>query len=87
MDESSTDTCSFDLGTWLGRLQALRLIASRCSVADIECLAEIYKKKLYRALGMSWERFLHRVRRHHPRLGRHAHPPPGRSRPRLFQVE
>ena len=57
MDELKIDNPSFDLGTWLGRIQAFRLVASRCSVADIECLAEIYDKKLYRILDMTWERF------------------------------
>lgn len=57
MDEQNTDNAIFDLGTWLGRIQAFRLIASRCSVADIEALSEIYNKKLYRTLNMTWERF------------------------------
>src|SRR6266567_3652109 len=57
MNELTTDNPSFELGTWLGRMQAFRLIASRCSVADIECLSEIYEKKLYRTLDMTWERF------------------------------
>jgi len=57
MSELITDNPSFDLGAWLGRRQAFRLIAARCSVADIECLAEIFEKKLYRLLGMTWERF------------------------------
>ena len=35
MNELTTDNPSFDLGTWLGRMQAFRLIASRSSVADI----------------------------------------------------
>ena len=56
-EELKTDNPSFDLGTWLGRRQAFSLIASRCSVADIECLAEIREKKLYRPLGITWERF------------------------------
>ena len=57
MSELITDKPSFDLGAWLGRRQAFRLIAARCSVADIECLAEIFEKKLYRVLGMTWEHF------------------------------
>ena len=57
MNELKTDNPAFDLGTWLGRMQAFRLVASRCSVADIECLAEIYDKKLYRTLDLTWDRF------------------------------
>ena len=57
MEDLKTDNPAFDLGTWLGRTQAFRLMASRCSVADIECLAEIYDKKLYRTLDMTWQRF------------------------------
>src|SRR5438045_3665305 len=57
MDETQLDQPSFDLGTWLGRRQAFSLIASRCSVADVECLAEIREKKLYRPWNNSWARF------------------------------
>ena len=56
MDETQLDQPSFDLGTWLGRRQAFSLIASRCSVADIECLAEIREKKLYEPWS-TWARF------------------------------
>jgi len=57
MDETQMDQPSFELGTWLGRRQAFSLIASRCSVADVECLAEIREKKLYRAWTPTWARF------------------------------
>jgi len=42
-------------GSWLGRQQALGLIAGRCSVAEIECLIEVYENKLYLAVEETWE--------------------------------
>jgi len=57
MKELNIDNPSFDLGAWLGRRQAFCLIASRCSVADIECLAAIRDGKMYKTLGMTWRSF------------------------------
>jgi hypothetical protein len=57
MNELTTDKPSFNLGTWLGRRQAFRLVASRCTVADIECVREIFENKLYRSMGMTCEQF------------------------------
>jgi hypothetical protein len=49
-----------DLGTWLGRRQALSAVAGRCSAADAECLREIRQGKRYRALKLSWQEFCRR---------------------------
>lgn len=49
-----------ELGTWIGRHQALALLASNCSAADAESLREIRDKKLYKALGLTWEEFCNR---------------------------
>src|SRR5690349_18994861 len=47
----------FELGTWLGRHQAMGCIASKCSAADAFALREIRVNKLYRSLDLSWEDF------------------------------
>jgi hypothetical protein len=49
-----------ELGTWLGRHQALGLIANKCSAGDAACLREIRDNKHYRALGLTWEEFCSR---------------------------
>ena len=55
MDQTKNIDDVFTLGTWLGRKQALGLIAGRCTVAELECLIEVYEKKLYLSLEDSWE--------------------------------
>lgn len=50
----------FQLGTWLGRKQALGLIAGRCTAAEMECLIEVYENKLYLAVEDSWEHYCRR---------------------------
>ena len=44
----------FNLGTWLGRWQALGFVAGRCSAADVDCLREIRERKLYRSRARTW---------------------------------
>ena len=50
----------FDLGTWLGRWQALGFVAGRCSAADVDCLREIRERKLYRSRARTWAIFCSR---------------------------
>src|SRR4051794_34556559 len=57
MDQTKNSEDAFKLGTWLGRQQALGLIAKRCTVAEIECLIETYEDKLYLALEPTWEEY------------------------------
>lgn len=47
----------FNLGTWLGRKQAFGLMAGRCTVAEIECLVEVYEGKLYLAIEPTFEAY------------------------------
>jgi hypothetical protein len=49
-----------EVGTWIGRHQALALLANKCSAADAECLREIRDKRHYKALGLTWEEFCSR---------------------------
>ncbi|MGA2270152.1 MAG: hypothetical protein ABSH44_16905 [Bryobacteraceae bacterium] len=46
-----------ELGQWLGRHEALGLIAGRCSAADVECLRRIRDEKLYHGVAPNWEEF------------------------------
>jgi hypothetical protein len=48
---------TFDLGTWIGRGQALSFVANHCSAAQAECLARIRKEGLYKALNLTWDEF------------------------------
>jgi len=47
----------FNLGTWLGRKQAFGLMASRCTVGEIECLVEVYDSKMYLAIEPTFEAY------------------------------
>lgn len=46
-----------NLGTWLGRKQALGLMACRCAFAEIECLVEVFDRKLYLAIEPTFEAY------------------------------
>jgi hypothetical protein len=54
--ETGTDKL-VDLGKWIGRHQALAWVVSHCSAADAHSLLTIRERKLYRALGITWEEF------------------------------
>lgn len=47
----------FDVGSWVGRKEALSLMARRCSAAEADILFEIREKKLFTAVASSWEDF------------------------------
>jgi hypothetical protein len=57
MEPIKTNLGGFNLGTWLGRNQALGLMAGRCSAGFAECLIEIKDGKLYLATDDTWEAF------------------------------
>jgi hypothetical protein len=48
---------SFELGQWLGRRQAFRVMAGKSAAAEVECLRQIREGKLYRAKGVDWAEF------------------------------
>jgi hypothetical protein len=45
------------LDRWLGRREALGMIAGRCSAADVECLRQIRDNKLHQDVSGTWEEF------------------------------
>jgi len=55
------------LDRYLGRREALGLIAGRCSASEVEALRRIRDERLYEASGLSWDDFcthrLHAARR------------------------
>ncbi|HEY2013026.1 MAG TPA: hypothetical protein VGH38_05960 [Bryobacteraceae bacterium] len=59
MDQTvdQTKTNGFDVGTWLGRFQALSLVAGRCSAAVAECLIGIKEDGRYLAQAKTWDEF------------------------------
>ncbi len=46
-----------ELGTWIGRKQALATVAGGCSAADAECLRQMRDQRTYRQLGLKWAEF------------------------------
>jgi len=56
-EPSAPEAQQFDLGQWLGRHQAMAVIASYSSAADAHALRTIRDQKLYRSLGLTWEEF------------------------------
>jgi hypothetical protein len=46
-----------DLGRWLGRHEALSMVARGCSGVDAACLKKIREEKLYRGVAPNWDQF------------------------------
>jgi len=57
MEPIKTNLGGLNLGTWLGRNQALGVVAGRCSAGVAECLTEIKEGKFYLATDDNWESF------------------------------
>jgi len=50
---------ALNLNRWLGRHEALELVARSCSSADVGCLKQIRDKKLYTEVARNWDSFCH----------------------------
>lgn len=48
---------SLELGAWLGRSQAFRLITCHCSAVDAQCLKNIKDTSAYKSVSPSWGEF------------------------------
>jgi len=46
-----------NLGRWLGRHEALDMVARSCSGVDAACLKKIREEKLYREVAPNWDQF------------------------------
>ena len=46
-----------NLGRWLGRHEALDMVARSCSAVDTACLKKIREEKLYLELSPNWDQF------------------------------
>ena len=57
VEQTKTEGNGFDVGTWLGRFQALSLVAGRCSAAVAECLIGIKEDGRYLAQAKTWDGF------------------------------
>jgi hypothetical protein len=57
MEQKPTIEEAFDVGNWVGRRQALALVAGRCSAADAEILCEIRENKLFLTMEQTWDDF------------------------------
>src|SRR5579862_6330846 len=51
------DERTLELGAWIGRSQALRLVATHCGAADAQCLKVLKDTEGYKQLDMTWEDF------------------------------
>jgi hypothetical protein len=60
MEEKNIENV-LNLGTLLGRKQALGMIATRCTTAEIECLIQVHDNKLYLAVDFTWEDYCKRL--------------------------
>ena len=47
----------FEIGAFTGRRQAFAALAGTCSAADAECLRRVRERRMYKALGLTWEGF------------------------------
>src|SRR5262249_29593915 len=48
---------TFEVGQWIGRKQALGLIAAKTTAAEVECLRRIRDGELFRAIALDWSEF------------------------------
>lgn len=48
---------TLELGAWIGRSQALRLVATHCGAAEAQCLKTIKDCESYKQVDMNWEEF------------------------------
>jgi hypothetical protein len=48
---------AFELGAWVGKVQAFGLIGNRCSASEAESLKRIRETRSYENLGLTWEEF------------------------------
>jgi hypothetical protein len=48
---------SIDAATWVGRQQAFAVMASKCTLAQAECLRRMRESRAYEAYGVTWEKF------------------------------
>jgi hypothetical protein len=55
-----TTESKLDVGRWLGRHEALDMVARSCSGVDAACLKKIREEKLYREVASSWDQFCQR---------------------------
>ena len=46
-----------DVGRWLGRHEALDMVARGCSGVDAACLKKVRDEKLYREVAPNWDQF------------------------------
>ena len=51
------DEKTLELGAWIGRSQALRLVATHCGAAEAQCLKNLKDDEAYKQLDMNWEEF------------------------------
>jgi hypothetical protein len=48
---------TIDAATWVGRQQAFAVMASKCTLAQAECLRQMRETRAYEAYGLTWEKF------------------------------
>jgi hypothetical protein len=48
---------SIEAATWVGRQQAFAVMASKCTLAQAECLRQMRDSRAYAAYGLTWDQF------------------------------
>ena len=48
---------TIEAATWVGRQQAFAVMASKCTLAQAECLRKMRDTRAYEAYGLTWEQF------------------------------
>lgn len=56
-DASQPADGKLNVGRWLGRHEALDMIARGCSGVDAACLKRVREEKLYQAVAPNWDQF------------------------------
>jgi hypothetical protein len=56
-DQTDPQNDPLALGTWIGREQAFKALASHCSAARVACLKQVRDTSAYKSLNLTWEEF------------------------------
>ena len=51
---------TLEVGKWIGRSQALGVVAAKCTAADAQCMKRLRDEKAHRKLGLTWTEFCRR---------------------------
>jgi hypothetical protein len=53
----SSDEKNIGAATWTGRQQAFAMMATKCTLAQADCLRQLRETRAYEAYGLTWDEF------------------------------